>query len=184
MAQGTPTLPPVCSSHITLLSAFSFWLCHVACGILDPGRGTEPLPPAVDAQSLPLGCQEVLLLVFGSTVGSVLPQGLHTGSSSYKTTPSALLFLPPLYNSFLATFHISDQNITASDMHLRTPPLTMQKRSDSLINALIESIACLLQFINTHFFVWALDYRATCLQPMDSWRHRLHQPWTITVSNA
>ena len=86
-------------------------------------------------------------------MGSVLPQGLHTGSSSYKTTPSALLFLPPLYNSFLGTFHISDQNITASDMHLRTPPLTMQKRSDSLINALIESVACLLQFINTHFFV-------------------------------
>lgn len=107
------------------------------------------MPPALDAQSLPLGCQEVLLLAFGSTVGSVLPQGLHTGSSSYKTTPSALLFLPPLYNSFLATFHISDQNITAS----RTPPLTMQKRSDSLINALLESIACLLQFINTHFFV-------------------------------
>ena len=153
MARGTPTLPPVCSSHITLLSAFSFWLCHVACGILVPGRGIEPVPPAVDAQSLPLGCQEVLLLAFGSTVGSVLPQGLHTGSSSYKTTPSALLFLPPLYNSFLATFHISDQNITASDMHLRTPPLTMQKRSDSLINALIESVACLLQFINTHFFV-------------------------------
>lgn len=58
------------------------------------------MPPALDAQSLPLGCQEVLLLAFGSTVGSVLPQGLHTGSSSYKTTP-VCSSLPPTPIQFI-----------------------------------------------------------------------------------
>ena len=29
-----------------------FWLYHVACGILVPGSGIEPVPPAVRAQSL------------------------------------------------------------------------------------------------------------------------------------
>ena len=99
---------------------FSVWLCHVACGILVPRRGIEPVPPAVDAQSLPQGRREVLLLASGSTVYPVFPQGLHTGSSSYKTTPPAL-FLPSLYNSFLDTFQFSDQNFTAC----RTPPPIM-----------------------------------------------------------
>ena len=29
---------------------FIFWLCHVACGILVTQPGTEPVPPAVEAQ--------------------------------------------------------------------------------------------------------------------------------------
>ena len=29
-----------------------FWPCHVACGILVPRPGTEPVPPAVEVQSL------------------------------------------------------------------------------------------------------------------------------------
>ena len=29
-----------------------FWPCHVACGILFPRPGIEPVPPAVEAQSL------------------------------------------------------------------------------------------------------------------------------------
>ena len=31
---------------------FFFWLCHVACGILVPQPGIEPMPPAVEEQSL------------------------------------------------------------------------------------------------------------------------------------
>ena len=31
---------------------FIFWQCHIACGILVPPGRMEPVPPAVEAQSL------------------------------------------------------------------------------------------------------------------------------------
>ena len=31
---------------------FSFWPCHTACRILVPQSGIEPVPPAVETQSL------------------------------------------------------------------------------------------------------------------------------------
>ena len=36
--------------YFTLKKNF-FWPCHVACGILVPGPGTEPVPSAVKVQS-------------------------------------------------------------------------------------------------------------------------------------
>ena len=35
-----------------ILCLFFFWPCHAACGILLPQPGVEPVPPAVEAQSL------------------------------------------------------------------------------------------------------------------------------------
>ena len=35
----------------TLYFFFFFWPCRAACGILVPGPGIEPMPPAVEAQS-------------------------------------------------------------------------------------------------------------------------------------
>ena len=40
-------LPTVQSHHVLLF----FWLCRLACGILVPQPGIEPVPPAVEAQS-------------------------------------------------------------------------------------------------------------------------------------
>ena len=38
---------------IPCLMFFSFfWLCHAACGILDPQPGIEPMPLALEARSL------------------------------------------------------------------------------------------------------------------------------------
>ena len=39
------------TSHITSHIIVFFWPCHVACGILVPQRGVEPVPPAVEVWS-------------------------------------------------------------------------------------------------------------------------------------
>ena len=36
---------------LLLLFIFYFWPCHVACGILVPQPGIEPVPPAMEARS-------------------------------------------------------------------------------------------------------------------------------------
>ena len=42
-----------CMIHVgTWYFFFFFWLCHMACRILVPQPGTEPVPPAVEVQSL------------------------------------------------------------------------------------------------------------------------------------
>ena len=38
--------------HVFLLFSFFFWLCCMACGILVPQPGIEPMPPAVEDQGL------------------------------------------------------------------------------------------------------------------------------------
>ena len=43
---------PELVGEIMITTFFFFWLHRVACGILVPGPGIEPAPPALEAQSL------------------------------------------------------------------------------------------------------------------------------------
>ena len=60
---------------------FFFWLYHVACGILVPQQGIEPVPSGVKRQSPNhWATREV-------PVGKYLIRGVSDNSSAYANTP-------------------------------------------------------------------------------------------------